>query len=183
MRLFATLGLSSILLAAPAFAAPIGVDFTTTTPEALGCKAQQMAGRYTCRTEPDQSGSSTEYELRYSATRGICMISGIGPVVKSGQDGAAVKEMMGAFKDQLMQTYGEPELQDGGFDGSPLADGGNWLAQVNAAERLYMYSWDFEPPRDGIDAITLVAIATGADEGTYHLQMTAADVANCYISQ
>ncbi len=54
MKLFATLGLSSILLAAPAFAAPIGVDFTTTTPEALGCKAQQMAGRYNL---PDRARS------------------------------------------------------------------------------------------------------------------------------
>lgn len=183
MKLFATLGLSSILLAAPAFAAPFGVDFTSATPEALGCTALKREGRYSCETMPDQSWSLRDYDVTYSEARGICTIAGSSALLQSGPDGAEIRAAMEKLKDQIAQTYGQPELHDGAFSGEPLPDDKSWMAQVGEMDRQYYYTWTFDPPRDGISDIALIASSDGAASGAYQLQVNAPGAFECFMGK
>lgn len=180
MRLFAAVfSVPIMFLSTPAISGPLGVDFTTATPEALGCKQLPAERRYSCQTMPDQSWSLADYWLSVSRAGNICTISGNSAFVESGPDGAGLRAAMESLKDQIEDDYGEPQLVDRTYGNRLAEDGESWMAQLGAMKRIYFYGWSFDPPRDGVSDMVLIASSNGADQGALQLQVNTPAASEC----
>lgn len=174
---------AALLISGPAAAAPLGVDFTTATPDAIGCTARQVPGRYSCATMPDQSWAFGDYSMLYNKARGVCSISGSGPIIATGPDGAELRAALDAIRDQISAEYGAPELLDMSRSKKPLPEDKAWLAQIGDMDRMYSYSWTLDPPQNGVVSIFLRASSDGESDGAATLQVNAPDAMRCMAPQ
>lgn len=169
----------ALMIAAPAAAAPLGVDFTTATPESLDCAGLDLPGRYSCKTMPDDSWGFGDYNLLYNKQRGVCSIAGSGPVIETEPDGAKLLAAIDAMRDKISETYGQPKLLDMPMSKEAPPEGSGWLAQIGAMDRLYSYTWTLDPPQNGISEIFLRASSDGESKGAAMLQVNAPGAMGC----
>ena len=98
------------------------------------------------------------YEVRHTSEDALCMITGVGRDVTSGDEGQELRSDMQRLKQALARTYGQPDnvyLQ--GPDNSAPA---KWLGEIRDETRSHRFCWlgeDGEDYPNDVESICLTA--------------------------
>ncbi len=104
-------------------------------------KAKKQRYWWNCNSASRPHSAFEIYFLQYVGGVGICVIKGIGKVIKNDAYGTSTISTIDKLHDQLAKKYGTGKKHDFLRSGSIWNDPRDWMMGIRKRERTYAYSW------------------------------------------
>jgi hypothetical protein len=156
---------------------PFGVTMGS-DPLEYGCTLSSP-GFYECDNLPLSHPSFDVYFIVAEEGVGTCRITGAGKIVTTNSRGTSLKSNADAVKDQLIGSYGAPELYDFLSPGSIWDREGDWMMGLLKEDRTYAYYWTKGPFKANVQALALETTALNGSTGYVSLIFEFANEGDC----
>ncbi len=125
----------------------------------------KMPNLYMALKAPNPHPAFGGYLLVITPEKGLIKIKAYSYDIKTDGYGEAVKSRFHDIQEALEKKYGEGKNFDRLKDGSKLTDPKDWMETLDKKERGLATFWEFEKPRDHIEAILLEATTLDLNRG------------------
>lgn len=154
----------------PAIAGPFGFDTASKQNPAdlySYCEDDQEGlFNITCTDAPRPHPEMGLYAISFANGVGLCAIRAITSLVSDNDYGSSTQRLVKTLAEQLTKKYGPwSDKNDLIFPDSIWDEPRYWMMSILKKDRLYGYSWDLNPPINGIDRIDVSAKAARTDKG------------------
>lgn len=121
-------------------------------------------------TAPTPHSWVTQYVLVFSKKEGLLKIVATVEDIKTAGDGTELGERFKKFELGLVSKYGPPSDNVDGFrKTSKLQDPGDFMKALANNDAAIEDYWSFNPAKEGIENIALIAKAKDANNGSIEL--------------
>lgn len=166
---FSALLLAATFVSSPAIAGPFGFDMgSQTNPASQYDYCEKMGDdilNIKCSSAPRPHPDMEYYLISYVEGKGVCGVVGSSKNVNDDELGYKTRELADAMAQQVMTKYGENTGKTDRNYGRTYRMPDEWLAAVDAGDRVYEYTWDYPNPIDGVNSINLTVNAVHSSTG------------------